>query len=159
MSIDLNVDWGPENVGSLTDSWLLNVWAIAATAGLPHTVHEGTEGIVAATQMDPSVHVGTAVDCYPTGSAISCFPTGGSSVIPELPPGLTSVPHGVFYTGYAGTGTGYFATSAPNSLPTLRLSSSSGVTAEATSRAVKTGPLVSMDFAIFLLALTGWMIL
>ena len=111
-------------------------------AGLSHTVHEGTEGIAAATQMDPSAHVGTVLDCYPTGSAISCFSTGGSSVVPALPPGLTSVPWGVFYTGYAGTETRYVPTSASNTLPTLRLHSSSGVTAEATSRAVKAGPLV-----------------
>lgn len=46
--------------------------------------------------------VGTAVDYFPTGSAISYFPTGSSVGFPAPPPGITSVPPGVFYSGYAG---------------------------------------------------------
>ena len=74
--------------------------------------------------------VGTASDCFPTGSAVSYFPTGssavsyfptgGSAALPAMPLGLTSVPPGVFYTGYAGTGgTGYVGTSVANIVSTF----------------------------------------
>ena len=138
------------NVGSIS-----GLAPPAATAGLSHTVDGETEEVVAATHVDPSVHVGTVVDCFSTGSAISHFSTGGSSVISTLPPGLTSVPQGVFYTGYAGTETGYVATSAPNTFSTSRLPTSSGIAVAASSHAVEVSPWVLLDLSAFLLVSTA----
>jgi len=127
----------------------------AATAGLSHTVNDETEEVVAATHVNPSVHVGTVVDCFSTDSAISHFSTGGSSVISTLSFGLTSVPQGVFYTGYVETETEYVATSAPNTFSTSRLSTSSEIAVAASSHAVKVSSWVLLNLSAFLLVSTA----
>ncbi len=123
--------------------------------------------------------VSTMDDCFPTSSAVSYFPTGGSvashlptggsAALPTMPPGLTSVQLGVFYTGYAGTGgTGYILTSAANVVPTLppftvaspsaSTATSNGITAPTTaSSAVKDS--VILELVLPFLFSTLWVII
>ena len=120
------------NVGSISE-----LTPPTATAELSHTVNGETEEIVAATHVDPSVHVSTVIDCFSTDSAISYFSTGGSSVISTLSFSLTSVSQSVFYTDYVRTETEYVATSASNTFSTSRLSTSSEIAVAASSHVVK----------------------
>lgn len=112
---------------------------------------------------------GSAVSYFPTGgSAASYLPSGGSVALPTMPPGLTSVPQGVFYTGYAGTGgTGYIGTSAANivsNFPPFTIASpsaskitSNGIAAQtAASSAVKDN--VILEFVLPFLFSTLWVL-
>ncbi len=89
-------------------------------------------------------------------------------MLPTMPPGLTSVPQGVFYTGYAGTGgTGYIGTSAANVVstfppftvasPSASTITSNGITAQTTaSSAVKNS--VILELVLPFLFSTLWVI-